>query len=246
MPLAGLLRDFPAFPALVRGRRVADFGCGAGHQSIALAEQLGCLVLGIDTNQKALDEARSRATRHGLAADRLSFSASISAAAVHQHDVVISHDSFEHFPDPHAAVDDMLTLLRPGGKVLITFGPPWYSPRGSHMSFFCALPWVNLLFPERVVMSVRQRYRSDGAARYEDVESGLNRMTLSKFEGIIVSRQLNVEFARYRGVRGLDWLSRVPLVRELFVNRVSVIASVASGDSVSGRSLSELDASVER
>ena len=35
------------------------------------------------------------------------------------------------------------------------------------------LPWVNLLFPERVVLAVRSRYRTDGATRYEDCGGGL-------------------------------------------------------------------------
>lgn len=244
-PLAGLLRDYPSFAELVRSKRVADYGCGSGHQSIALAEQLGCVVLGVDTSQKALDEARSRALRRGFTAEQLLFSASIPPALTHQYDVVISHDSFEHFLDPGAAVDEMLSLLREGGQLLITFGPPWYSPRGSHMSFFCALPWVNLLFPERVVMSVRRRYRSDGAVRYEDVESGLNRMTLSKFERTLASRRLKVEFARYHSVLRLDWLSRVPLVRELVVNKVSVIASRALAPRAAGPSGSGQRASHE-
>lgn len=103
---------------------------------------------------------------------------------------------------------------------MITFGCPWFSPYGSHMHFFCKLPWVNLIFPERTVMRVRSLYRNDGAMRYEDVESGLNKMSVAKFERIIANAGMRVLFRRYTGVKGYDFLTRLPVLRELFVNRI--------------------------
>lgn len=41
-------------------------------------------------------------------------------------------------------------------------------------------------------MAVWSRSRSDGAERYEDVESGLNRMSLRKFDRLLKSSGLSV------------------------------------------------------
>jgi SAM-dependent methyltransferase len=142
-----------------------------------------------------------------------------------QFDVVISQDSFEHFPEPDAVLHEMSLLLNRSGVLLITFGPPWFAPYGSHMHFFCKVPWINLLFSEEVVMRARSRFKSDGASTYEEVESGLNKMTIRKFESIVSSCNLKVTYRKYECVKGLNWLSRIPLARELFINHVSVVLS---------------------
>ena len=90
------------------------------------------------------------------------------------------------------------------------------------MHFFCKLPWVNMFFTEATVMKVRGLYRNDGARRYEEVESGLNRTTVRKFERIVRESGLQIQHSRYQFVKGQDWLARIPLLRELFVNGVSV------------------------
>ena len=74
-------------------------------------------------------------------------------------------------------------------------------------------------------MAVRSRYRDDGATRYEDVESGLNRMTVARFERTVAASGLTVHLRRCECVKRLDALSRLPLIRELFVNRISCVLS---------------------
>jgi SAM-dependent methyltransferase len=140
----------------------------------------------------------------------------------------------EHFPDPADALRQMERLLKPTGRILITFGEPWLSPWGSHMQFFCKVPWLNLWFSERTIMTVRSLYRQDGATRYEDVESGLNKMTLQKFERIVRDSGLVMEHRRYRCLKGLDFLARTPL-RELFVNQINCV--LAPAEPTSARSV---------
>ena len=91
------------------------------------------------------------------------------------------------------------------------------------MHFFCRIPWVNLLFRESAVMRGRARYRSDGAQRYEEIESGLNRMTLRKLDTLLAQSRLRSDYIRYRGVKGQDWIGAVPLLRELLINRVTCL-----------------------
>lgn len=220
--LTPLRLQFPTFDSLVGGKRVADFGCGTGFQAVALARQ-GCTVLGIDISPRWLESARRRAAAAGLPSDRVRFTDRIRSSDYETCDAVISLNSFEHFPDPAEALRQMTSLLRPGGLLLVTFGPPWFAPYGSHMHFFTPIPWLNLLFSERAVMTVRQRYRQDGALRYEQVEGGLNKMTLRRFEQLVRSSGLTLEHRAYQGIHGFNVLTRMPVLRELFTTNVAAI-----------------------
>ena len=218
-----LLRDFPHFDELVTGRRIVDFGCGYGFQCLALATRYDCTVVGIDTNPEGISKGRDMARESGVSESKLSFVDRVTSAMRGTFDLALSHNSFEHFHDPQAVMNELKGLIVDSGKILITFTPPWLSPYGSHMHFFTRVPWVNVLFPEDAVMAVRSRYRDDGARRYEEVESGLNKMTVARFERIVASSGLEIEFKRYRCVKGIDVLGAVPLVREFFVNSVSAV-----------------------
>jgi hypothetical protein len=82
---------------------------------------------------------------------------------------------------------------------------------------------VNVLFSEQTVMKVRSRFRTDGAVRYEDVEGGLNRMTVSRFERLVHDCGLELEWSRYRGIKGLDWATKLPGARELLTTLITCV-----------------------
>jgi SAM-dependent methyltransferase len=224
--LSLLQREFPQFTALVKGKRVVDFGCGAGRQSIALVMEGASYVCGIDTNARTLSKAKQLASEIGIQDSKLIFVERPSSEVIGTFEIVISKDSMEHFPDPIVALNEMKSLIRPGGQILITFGPPWFAPYGSHMHFFCKVPWLNILFSERTVMNVRELYRKDGANRYEEVESGLNKMTICKFETIISQSGLVTQYRKYSCIKNQHWMSRLPFLRELFVNHISCILTL--------------------
>jgi SAM-dependent methyltransferase len=220
----GLRRLTAAFADLdvqARGRSVLDFGCGAGFQSVAFARAGAARVVGIDSNPRTLKGARKLIARYGVS-DRVTVREALTPEDAAAYDIVFSQNGMEHFADPLGALRAMAGAVAPRGRIFVTFGPPWFAPRGSHMHFFTPLPWVNLLFPERTVMSVRARYRDDGARRYEEVESGLNRMSVRRFEATVAQAGLAFATRRYRCVKGLEPLGHVPLLRELFVNEISV------------------------
>lgn len=222
-PLELLHLAYPDLSDIIRGKRVIDFGCGAGLQAVTMVREYGCVVCGVDLNPKHLQKAADIARQHGLGQDNLTFRPGVSDDLKEAYDVVISQNSMEHFPDPVATLAEMASLVKPGGKLLITFGPPWFAPHGSHMMFFCKVPWINLLFPERVVMNVRRHYRKDGASRYEEVESGLNKMSIRKFERLVAECGLRMERRHYTCVRRLNFLARLPLLRELFINHATCV-----------------------
>ena len=211
---------FPGFTEGAAGKRILDFGCGLGWQVVALAKHGAQLAAGVEINPKWIEEARALARRLGVE-DRVEFVERLEDRFRGRFDVVYSQSSFEHFGDPAAILSQMTAAARPGGQVLITFYGPWYSPYGAHMHFFTKVPWVNLLFSEKAVLGVRARFRRDGARRYEEIESGLNRMTVAKFDRIVSASGLKVESKNFRCVKRLNLLAKVPLARELFINQVS-------------------------
>ena len=226
--LDDLLSRFPDLPERVRGHRVLDFGCGAGRQAVALARAGAAFVLGVESNARTLRGARALAAAEGIAPERLAFAPAVPQELRGGFDVVVSQNAMEHFGDPVGVLREMRAALAPGGCIVLTFGPPWYAPSGSHMHFFTRVPWVNLLFSERTVMAVRARYRADGARRYEEVESGLNRMTVGRFERLAASAGLRTERRRYDCVKGIRLLGRAPLLRELFINNVACVLAPAA------------------
>jgi len=220
--LSGLTREFPDFLDKIRGKRIVDFGCGGGYQSVAMALNGAEQVVGFDINTSSLRRAQQLAASTNVGS-AVKFQSPAKEDLREAFDIVISLNSFEHFSESASVLSQMGALVRPGGRIYIVFGPLWYSPYGSHMHYFCKVPWVNLLFAEDTVMKVRSRFRDDGATRYEEVEGGLNRMTVSKFTRVVTESEYTIEHLNFRCVKGIDFISRVPYLRELFVNTASCI-----------------------
>ena len=209
----------PGFDDEIKGKSLVDFACGLGYQAIALIQNGAQRVLGIDSNPEVLEAARATIRAQGLES-QIVLKSALDATDSGTFDIVLSQNGMEHFEHPAEVLDTMLSGLKRGGKMLLTFGPPWLSPYGAHMQFFTNLPWVNLLFSERTVMNVRGRFRDDGLHTYEPV---LNRMTLEKFEGLMKRTRLTIEYRQYDCIKRLNALRSLPLIRELFVNRVTVV-----------------------
>jgi len=223
-----LRREVPDFDALVAGRTCLDFGCGYGYQAIALVTQAGAArAVGVDIIEGYVARARERAAEHGVSTQVEFFCPRLPAELMGSFDIVISQNSFEHYAEPEAILEQMLACAKPGGIVVVTFGPLWYAPYGGHGRFMTWLPWYHLIFKEETIMRVRADYRSDGATRFEEVEGGLNRMSVRKFESILreVCRRhsCQVDYLRYRTIKGLPIVAGLPLLRELFISRATCI-----------------------
>lgn len=220
--LSQLCRFFPDFLRFIADKEILDFGCGTGYQSVALARMGAKQVVGLDLNESYLEKARQLANQTGFE-DKVSFLDRLDDSFRGRFDVVISQNSMEHFPEPAGALSEMKAATNERGIILITFGCPWFSPYGSHMHFFVKIPWINLLFDEKTVMNVRSHFRNDGATRYEDVEGGLNKMSVAKFEKLTGESGLRAKYRHYEGIKGINVLCTIPYFRELFVNNISCI-----------------------
>lgn len=180
-----------------RGRDVLDFGCGAGAEAVELAA-VAKSVYGLDIVPRLLDEARQHATSSGV--DRVcTFSTELPD---HKFDVIVSLDSFEHFNDPATVLQTMFELLRPGGRVVTSFGPTWYHPYGGHL--FSIFAWAHLIFSEEALIRWRSDIRSDGATRFREVEGGLNQMTIGRFERLVEDSPLTLDSLEAVPIRRLE------------------------------------------
>ncbi|GAA3571940.1 hypothetical protein GCM10022395_21660 [Snuella lapsa] len=208
-----------AFWPLIRGKRVLDFGCGEGGFVIGMATKVACYAEGVDI-QDQFQVAKRYAAMAGITNVQfhLGRSEGLEGAG---YDVVISHDSFEHFEEPEMVLDEMVRLVKPGGHVFIKFGPAWMSPYGRHMSgtFKKSRPWIHLFVPERHMMRVHSVYHNDTElyTRYADLIGGLNKMTLKRAKGIIGSHpELNIVTQHVMPWRGMSFFLKFPVLKELF------------------------------
>jgi SAM-dependent methyltransferase len=182
--------------------------------------------VGIDI-QPIFKYAAEKAAESGL--KNLEFvQGSTTVLADQSFDVVISHDSFEHFAEPIQMLAEMIRLTRVGGTLLIKFGPPWRSPWGRHLSGTIRKdrPWIHLVVPERVVMHCHSIYHNEPLRRskYAELPGGLNKMTISRFLRLVESRrELTIEALRVSPIfSALRPLSRIPQVQEFFSSGIMV------------------------
>lgn len=209
--------------SLVRDRTVLDAGCGEGSYALALAASGSRYVVGVDILNR-FHHARDAGNTHGYR--NLAFvNGPIHAFTAGAFDVVISHDSFEHLEDPDTALADMVRITRPGGHILIKFGPAWCSPWGRHMSGTIRRdrPWVHLLVPEKIVMRCHSVYHNEPTLleKYAQLRGGLNKMTVRLFARILkCQRGIVVESIEVLPLHGLKGLSRIPFANELIASGV--------------------------
>jgi len=183
----------------LRGLSVLDYGCGQGLEVIEAARAGAELAMGIDIDESSIEICRERAARE-MVQDRCRF----AAAPEGQFDIIISLDSFDHYSNPEGELEKMYRLLKVGGLVAASWGPPWYHPYGSHLLELP--PWSHLVFSESAIMEWRSCFRNDGATRFSEVKGGLNKMTISRFDRLIGNSRFRIESRDIIPIRGLTLL----------------------------------------
>ena len=209
----------------IRGKAILDYGCGYGKQAIAYLLNGARHVTSVDIVEDNIAHAKALAEKYGVASKLSLQLGDVDDIDLPDNyfDTIITSDSFEHFSNPEGILNVCYLALKAQGRFLITFGNPWFHPYGSHMQYLTKLPWVHVLFSEKTVMKVRERFRNDHATRYKDVQGGLNQMTVRCFVKLVKASGYQIEHFELRGIRRIDSLTRLPVIREFFTNRVNCI-----------------------
>ena len=101
--------------------RVADFGCGTGNSSIAIAQAYPLVTVhGIDLDATSVEQARDKAMKAGLD-DRVRFEARDAGdpALAGSFDLVTAFETIHDMTHPVAALRAMRQLCAEGGAVLV-------------------------------------------------------------------------------------------------------------------------------
>jgi ubiquinone/menaquinone biosynthesis C-methylase UbiE len=101
---------------LLKVRRVdvlLDIGCGSGVQ----IRELGGIATGVDINQKSIDYANSRNTPNAKFIVGDATKLPVESNSVNK---VVCAEIVEHLPDPDKVFEEILRVLKPCGKVVIT------------------------------------------------------------------------------------------------------------------------------
>jgi SAM-dependent methyltransferase len=111
----------PPAPQGPRPARIADFACGAGWSSIAIALAYpDARVDGFDLDAPSIEMARANAAAQGVAG-RAAFHVrdAADAALQGQYDLALICEALHDLPDPVGALRAMRQLVVPGGTVLV-------------------------------------------------------------------------------------------------------------------------------
>ncbi len=128
------------------GTRCLELGAGDASVAGALANT-GAEVLAVDIQREVYEDASRHMHVPFLEADVCN----LAAIEDDSYDLVYSFDSFEHFPDPTAALAEALRVTRPGGHIYLRFGPLYDCPDGKHLGDRLGIPYAGVLFDDATI-----------------------------------------------------------------------------------------------
>lgn len=157
----------PTLLKLNRDSLVLDLGCGSGAYALYVAHRVGCRVIGLDVNPRAIASATQLAggaARDGLARFEQCDASQSLPLADGEVDAVFANDSLCHIPERARLLRELLRVLRPGGRLLFSdalviggvisyeelatrssIGPYFFSPPGENERLLAAAGFAVLL-----------------------------------------------------------------------------------------------------
>jgi 2-polyprenyl-3-methyl-5-hydroxy-6-metoxy-1,4-benzoquinol methylase len=125
--LSNQIIDLPS----LNGKSVLEIGCGIGLDALLYAQQ-GARVTAIDISLTCIEMAQKYFSYHDLQATFEIQNAEVLGYADNSFDVVVARQVLMYTPHPERAVEEMLRVVRPGGKTvsLLHNRHSWYALLG--------------------------------------------------------------------------------------------------------------------
>ncbi len=141
----------------VKGKRVLEFGCGAGPLARMCAERGAASVIGADLSKVMIARAKDRYKDSNLP---IEFICEPDAARIslpdNSVDIIFCFDVMEHIMEYEAIAKEWRRVLAPGGRILIWW-QAWRHPYGHHLYTMIPLPWVHMLLSDAGLFRVATR-----------------------------------------------------------------------------------------
>jgi len=175
---------------------VLEIGCGRAENAPYVMDCGAKQYIGIDPNTslaRSAQQLQPDIEVIGGTAESLPFSSDSI-------DFVVSFNVLEHVPEPRAALEEIIRVLRPRGSFFTVFGPPFNAAGGPHLSRFIDLPYMHHLFSEQVVGKFTGR---------ENPYFAVNKKPLSYYRDIFLTESgFDTTLYREHIIGGGFWLLR--------------------------------------
>jgi ubiquinone/menaquinone biosynthesis C-methylase UbiE len=193
----------------IKGKVVLDFGCGWGGETLWLRRQGAEKVIGIDTNEDSLSQARD------FCSEECIFTSDITSIEDGSIDYIFSTNVFEHVMDIPGCLDELNRILKPAGEIISYFGPLFYSPYGCHFYWAKPFPYSHLIFGRKWLTRKINKMRGTNTVYGSWEDMGLNRITYQKFYKEVASR-FSIKEMRPIAVMELPLVTKIPIINKFF------------------------------
>ena len=105
------------------GARLLDVGCGSGGPALHLVQTTGCVVVGVEQFEEAVDGAGRQARERGLASQARFVRADAAQPLPFDDgsfDALLCVDVVNHLPNRRRVLEDWARVLRSGGRLVFT------------------------------------------------------------------------------------------------------------------------------
>jgi 2-polyprenyl-3-methyl-5-hydroxy-6-metoxy-1,4-benzoquinol methylase len=146
-------------PSAFAGKRLLDFGCGAGASLLVMSRLLpSCELVGVELQERLIKLARLRAKHLGKGSVEVHLSPSGTALpdGIGDFDYIVFSAVYEHLlPKERTSLLPLLWAhLKPGGVLFLNQTPHRWSPLEAHTT---GLPLINYL-PDRLAYAMAKRF----------------------------------------------------------------------------------------
>lgn len=184
------------------GKNILDFGSGSGYLSICLAECGAKKVIGLEIEENyTVFSTYNLENNFSQYRDCVTYqNTGLDGLEDESFEIIISKDVLEHVADLSGTLVNLVKKLKPGGSLILGFGPLWFSPFGDHgvskkvLGF--TLPWLHLMLSEKTLLKGINKERSHlGQSPVLSIKDyGMNQMSFREIKEILFSLELKLEY----------------------------------------------------